>query len=171
MAVTKLLIAATALAAALLTPVQAQTPKPKPAFPGQTDAPAPAKASPAINLETIASGLSAPWSCAFLPDGRFLITESGGTMRIVRADGVIGAPIAGVPPVKSVAAQGLHDDLFIGAMAGHHLVRLILNGNRVMAEEKLLTDLNQRIREVRQAPDGSVYIFAGASLMRLTPKK
>ena len=106
---TKVLIAATASAAVLLTPVRAQTPKPKPAFPGQTDAPAPAKPSPPITVETIASGLNAPWSCAFLPDGRFLITESAGTMRIVRRDGVIGGPLAGVPPVKSVAAQGLHD--------------------------------------------------------------
>src|ERR1700719_718536 len=105
MAMRQLMMAAMAVAAALLTAAQAQTPKPKPAFPGQTDAPAPAKASPPINVETIASGLNAPWSCAFLPDGRVLITESGGTMRIVRRDGVIGGPIAGVPPVKSVAAQ------------------------------------------------------------------
>jgi aldose sugar dehydrogenase len=62
-------------------------------------------------------------------------------------------------------------DLFIGAMAGQHLVRLVLKGERVVAEEKLLLDLKQRIREVRQGPDGALYIFAGASLMRLTPKK
>ena len=62
-------------------------------------------------------------------------------------------------------------NLFIGAMAGQHLVRLVLDGERVVAEEKLLTDLKQRIREVRQAPDGSIYVFAGAGLLRLTPKK
>jgi glucose/arabinose dehydrogenase len=62
-------------------------------------------------------------------------------------------------------------NLFIGAMAGQHLVRLVLNGERVVAEEKLLTDLKRRIREVRQGPDGAVYIFAGDALMRLTPKK
>jgi glucose/arabinose dehydrogenase len=62
-------------------------------------------------------------------------------------------------------------NLFIGAMAGQHLVRLVLNGERVVAEEKLLTDLKQRIREVRQGPDGSIYVFAGAGLLRLTPKK
>jgi glucose/arabinose dehydrogenase len=62
-------------------------------------------------------------------------------------------------------------NLFIGAMAGQHLVRLIFNGERVVAEEKLLTDLKQRIREVRQGPDGAVYVFAGASLLRLTPKR
>jgi glucose/arabinose dehydrogenase len=62
-------------------------------------------------------------------------------------------------------------DLFIGAMAGQHLVRLVLKGERVAAEEKLLVDLKQRIRDVRQGPDGAVYVLAGNSLLRLTPKK
>jgi hypothetical protein len=62
-------------------------------------------------------------------------------------------------------------NLFIGAMAGQHLVRLVLNGDKVVAEEKLLTDMKQRIREVRQGPDGALYIFAGSSLLRLTPKR
>ncbi|MEO8259969.1 MAG: PQQ-dependent sugar dehydrogenase [Acidobacteriota bacterium] len=51
-------------------------------------------------------------------------------------------------------------NLCIGAMAGQHLVRLVLNGDRVVAEEKLLIDRRQRIREVRQGPDGSLYIFS-----------
>jgi aldose sugar dehydrogenase len=62
-------------------------------------------------------------------------------------------------------------NLFIGAMAGQHLVRLVLNGERVVAEEKLLVDQKQRIREVRQGPDGNLYIFLGTDLVRLTPKK
>jgi glucose/arabinose dehydrogenase len=49
-------------------------------------------------------------------------------------------------------------------------VRLVLNGERVGAEEQLLTELKQRIREVRQAADGSIYIIAGASLVRVSPK-
>ena len=85
--------------------------KPKPAFPEQTGAPKPAKPSPAINVETITTRLTSPWSMAFLPDGNFLVTESLGTMRIVRRDGVVSAPIAGVPDVKVVTAQGLHDIL------------------------------------------------------------
>lgn len=84
-------------------------PKPKPAFPGQTDAPAPAKPSPKFNVDTITTRLNGPWSLAFLPDGNFLVTEGAGTMRTIRPDGVVSAPIAGVPPVKVVAAQGLHD--------------------------------------------------------------
>jgi len=62
-------------------------------------------------------------------------------------------------------------NLFIGAMAGQHLVRLVLNGERVVAEEQLLTADKQRVREIRQAPDGSIYILHGASIVRLTPKK
>ena len=62
-------------------------------------------------------------------------------------------------------------NLFVGALAGQHLARLVLNGERVVSEEKLLTDLKQRIRDVRQGPDGAVYVLAGGSLLRLTPKR
>ncbi|MES2625464.1 MAG: PQQ-dependent sugar dehydrogenase [Pseudomonadota bacterium] len=61
-------------------------------------------------------------------------------------------------------------DLFIGAMAGRALVHLELDGDRVVSEERLLTDLEQRIREVRTGPDGALYIFAGNSLMRVVPE-
>jgi glucose/arabinose dehydrogenase len=82
---------------------------PKPAFAGQTKAPSPANLSPALNIETITTRLTVPWSLAFLPDGTFLVTEGNGAMRTVRRDGVVSAPLLGVPPVKVIAAQGLHD--------------------------------------------------------------
>jgi aldose sugar dehydrogenase len=62
-------------------------------------------------------------------------------------------------------------DLFVGALTSTHLVRLVLKGERIAAEEKLLLDLKQRIRDVRQGPDGAVYVLAGNSLLRLTPKR
>jgi len=62
-------------------------------------------------------------------------------------------------------------NLFVGALAGQQLVRLVLNGERVVAEEKLLLDLKQRIRDVRQGPDGAVYLLTSGGLLRLTPKK
>jgi glucose/arabinose dehydrogenase len=99
----------TTILATLLATLSAQSPEPKPAFPGQTDAPAPATPSPAVATQTIATGLTGAWAVAFLPDGNFLVTQNAGTMRIVRPDGVVSAPLAGVPGVKSVAAQGLHD--------------------------------------------------------------
>ena len=64
----------------------AQSPEPTPAFPGQTDAPAPARPSPPFNVETIATGLTGAWSVAFLPDGNFLILQGSGTMRIGEAE-------------------------------------------------------------------------------------
>ena len=53
---------------------------------------------------------------------------------------------------------------------GISLVRLVLNGDRVVAEEKLLADRKGRIF-MRQAPDGSIYVIAGAEIWRLTPRK
>jgi glucose/arabinose dehydrogenase len=111
-----------ALAATMLVSTAAQSPEPKPAFPQQTDAPAPARPSTPFEITTITSRLSAPWSFVFLPDGNFLITESAGTMRIVRRDGVVLQPIAGVPPVKVVAAQGLHDVLLDPNFAQNRLI-------------------------------------------------
>ena len=81
------------LAGAVLT-LRAQTPAPKPqppepapAFAGQTDAPAPAQRSPALSVRVVADGLTGAWAVAFLPDGRFLVTQAAGQMRIVGADG------------------------------------------------------------------------------------
>ena len=47
-------------------------------------------------------------------------------------------------------------DLFVAALAGKHLARLVLRANRVVAEERLLTELNGRIRDVHQGPDGAL---------------
>jgi len=60
-------------------------------------------------------------------------------------------------------------NLFVGAMAGMRLVRLVLDKERVVAEEPLLADLGLRIREVRQGPDGALYVLGGDSLIRITP--
>jgi aldose sugar dehydrogenase len=84
-------------------------PPPQPAFPGQTNAPAPVKKSPPFTVETVVARLSSPWAFAFLPDGKILITERNGTMRTATKEGIYSAPIAGVPGVKVVAAQSLHD--------------------------------------------------------------
>lgn len=96
--------------------------KPKPAFAGQTDAPPPSKPSSPVNVEVITARLTTPWSMAILPDGNFLVTESIGTMRIVRPDGVVSAPLSGVPGVKVVAAQGLHDIVLDPGFAQNRLL-------------------------------------------------
>ena len=49
------------------------------------------------------------WGGAFLPDGRLLVTERPGRLRLVQADGALSAPLAGVPPVEAVGQGGLLD--------------------------------------------------------------
>ena len=64
-------------------------------------------------------------------------------------------------------------NLFVSALAGRNLVRLVLDGNRVVAEERLLTDLNARIRAVNEGPDGSLYVLtdgANGKIVRLVKK-
>ena len=99
----------------------AQTPEPEPAFPGQTEAPRVVTRS-RIAVDVITDQLAAPWSIAFLPDGRFLVTESVGRLRIVSPDGAVSEPIENVPPVKVVAAQGFHDVLLDPDFADNGLI-------------------------------------------------
>ena len=94
--------------------------RPKPAFAGQTNAPA-RKSTTAFAVETVTTGLSTPWSVAFLPDGKFLVTELKGTLRIVTREGVHSL-VEGVPPVKTVAAQGLHDVVLDPDFAHNRLI-------------------------------------------------
>jgi glucose/arabinose dehydrogenase len=71
---------------------------------------------------TVASGLDHPWSLAFLPDGRLLVTERRGTMRIVTPQGEIGAPIAGLSPVAARSQGGLLDVALDPKFADNHWV-------------------------------------------------
>lgn len=65
--------------------------------------------APRLVTQTIATGLEHPWAVAFLPDGRYLVTERPGRMRIVEADGRLHAPLAGVPAVAAAGQGGLLD--------------------------------------------------------------
>jgi aldose sugar dehydrogenase len=62
-----------------------------------------------IKVETVARGLEHPWSLAFLPDNRMLVTERPGRMRIVTRKGELSAPLAGVPNVVAQGQAGLMD--------------------------------------------------------------
>lgn len=60
-------------------------------------------------VETVAGGLEHPWGLAFLPDGRMLVTERPGRLRLVGTDGKLSAPITGVPKVAGRGQGGLLD--------------------------------------------------------------
>jgi len=75
-----------------------------------TDAPAPAQPSK-FNVETFAEGLEHPWGMQFLPDGRLLVTERPGRMRLISKDGKLSPPVGGVPEVAAVGQGGLLDVL------------------------------------------------------------
>jgi len=64
-----------------------------------------------IRPETVSSGLENPWGLAFLPSGRFLVTERPGRLRLIAADGKIGAPITGLPAIAAGGQGGLLDVL------------------------------------------------------------
>ena len=50
-------------------------------------------------------------------------------------------------------------NIFVTALTGQHIARLVMDGDRVVAEERLLLDRKQRIRELRQGPDGALYVL------------
>jgi len=62
-----------------------------------------------LKTEPVATGLANPWAVAFLPEGRFLVTERPGRMRVVDADGRIGPALPGVPQVAAAGQGGLLD--------------------------------------------------------------
>ena len=62
-----------------------------------------------IRVDTVVSGLSHPWALAFLPDGRMLVTERPGRMRIATRDGKLSPPLEGVPKVLAQNQGGLLD--------------------------------------------------------------
>ena len=71
--------------------------------------PTPASVETVVRAETVASGLAHPWALAFLPDGRLLVTERAGRLRVVSLDGAVSAPLTGVPPVFAQLQGGLLD--------------------------------------------------------------
>src|SRR5665647_2976576 len=62
-----------------------------------------------LAVEIIAGGLIHPWSLAFLPDGRMLVSERPGRLRIVTRAGQLSPPLAGVPGVYAQSQAGLMD--------------------------------------------------------------
>ena len=86
----------------------------------------------------------------------------------------------GVPPISPSGMAfytggdfpSWRDNMFLGALSGRVLIRLVLDGTEIVHEERLLEDFGERIRDVRQGPDGSLYLLTDSPkgrLLRLDP--
>lgn len=137
-----------------------------------------------FRIVTVASGLEHPWGMTFLPDGRFLVTERPGRLRIVSADGTLSKPVEGLPPVAAVGQGGLLDVALDPDFAKNALVYLSFaepgpggQGTSVMRgtlDGESLKDVTIIFRQEPKlssgfhfgsrlvfAPDGTLYISMG----------
>jgi glucose/arabinose dehydrogenase len=135
---------------------------------------------------SFAAGLEHPWGAAFLPDGRMLVTERPGRIRLVTRDGSVSPPLAGVPAVAAGGQGGLLDiqlapdfassrELYFcqaAAVRGGNLTRLVRA--RLAADARSL-DMVQPLLDATPAqtgnghygcriafgPDGKLYLTTG----------
>lgn len=77
-----------------------------------------------VRLTTVARGLEHPWGLVWLPDGRMLVTERPGRLRLVTAAGVLSAPLANVPPVYASGQGGLLDVVLDPSHATNRIIYL-----------------------------------------------
>ncbi len=87
------------LVVSMIQPARAQAPQ----------SPTPAPSNGVVRAETVARGLEHPWGLAFLSDGRMLVTERSGRLRLVDRGGRLSDPIRGVPEVAARGQGGLLD--------------------------------------------------------------
>ena len=96
-------LALAALAVAISASPAAQT------FPSKGQAGTVMTAAGPVEVQTIAEGLERPWGMAFLPDGRLLITERPGRLRLLALDGTLSESLGGTPTVYAQGQGGLLD--------------------------------------------------------------
>jgi glucose/arabinose dehydrogenase len=113
----------------------------------------------AISVVTVADGLEHPWGLAFLPDGRMLVTERPGRLRLVGADGQVSEPLAGVPEVYENGQGGLLDVALDPDFPANRLVYLSFSepggegGGTAVARGKLGSDRLDNVEIIwRQQP-------------------
>lgn len=113
------------------TPVDSTSPAdPPPADSGAngqvlaTRSPTPGNTRGVVQAETVVGGLVNPWAIEFLPDGRALITERPGRLRVLSPTGTLSAPLSGVPAVHAVGQGGLLDVAIDPAFAENQRIYL-----------------------------------------------
>ena len=139
-----------------------------------------------LEVRTIARGLANPWALAFLPDGKMLVTERPGRMRIVTTEGQISPPLKGVPEVWASGQGGLLDVVIDKSFAQNKTIYFCFaerteGGGRTTVARAKLNDSNGRLDDVKiifrqqgplssgnhygcriaQAEDGNLFVALG----------
>jgi len=145
---------------------------------------APVRAAGGPEYSVVARGLVIPWDIAFLPDGRALVTERGGAVRIIGADGVLSPTHAADPTITASGEGGLLgvaiDPGFSAALPFVYLSLTVggelqvqrwrLTGSALTFEAVVLGDIptssTHGSGRVRFGPDGALYIGTGDGAVR-----
>lgn len=163
----------------------ANNPDQKPAFAGQTRAPGVVTQARLMHT-VVAEGLQNPWGLALLPDGRWLVTEKPGRLRVVTAEGQISDPVQGLPAVDARGQGGLLDVITSPAFGQDRLIYWSYaeprqGGNGTAVARGRLSDDLSRVENVQVifrvqptydgdkhfgsslafAPDGTLFITVG----------
>ncbi|MEO6339936.1 MAG: PQQ-dependent sugar dehydrogenase [Caulobacteraceae bacterium] len=151
----------------------ADTYSPKPAFPNQTLAPKAARSS-GFQIQTVASGLEHPSAIAFMPDGRMLVAERPGRLRIVDKAGKLSPALKNMPVLEKVQLGGLHDVLLDPKFAANrtlYFAYYTVAPGQVAEPGKRLTGIGRIVR-AKLSPagdslDDQVVIHEGGIVRRL----
>ncbi len=139
-----------------------------------------------LEVQTVATGLVNPWSLAFLPDGRMLVTERPGRIRLVTPKGQLSPPLKGVPEAWASGQGGMHDVIIDKSFADNGTIYFCFaeraaGGGRTAVARAKLDDSNGRLEEVKiifrqegplssgnhygcrivQASDGNLFVVLG----------
>jgi len=140
-----------------------------------------------LSIQTVAGGLVHPWSLAFLPGGRMLVTERPGRMRFIGRNGQLSPPLGGVPKVYAQSQAGLMDVLLARDFERTHTIFVCYaepfdGGGRIaVLRARLVDDETPRLDAVAtifrqqgpvsrglnigcrmvQAPDGNLFVTLG----------
>ncbi len=150
-------------------------PHQKPAFAGQFRAPE-RRANVAFDVVPVAGGLQNPWGMTFMPDGRLLVTERPGRLRIVTRDGRLSEPVAGLPPLVAGRQGGLLDITLDPAFRSNQLIYWSYSepqsdgaNNTAVARGRLVDGAMPRVDDVQaifhQAPSLNSNLHFGSRLV------
>lgn len=110
----------------------------------------------AVRPEVVATGLQNPWALAFLPQGRFLVTERPGRLRVVEPDGRLGPPVTGLPAIDAGGQGGLLDVITDAGFAVNRRIYFCFSepavsggGNSTALARATLAADNRRLEDVQ----------------------